>query len=455
MCNKTANCTAPAHSFNKLELKCDKRQKTTAGQKSKRVYNDAQKLQMRKHFSFDTANRMQEQANALIEFNAIADTDEINSQDLVIPTYYLKKHLKEFESMRTCSNRIEVTEGKISKVFRCKNKLCPICSANKQGKLINRYASFFDMYKDDIYLVTLTFKNVKARKLNKACHDQKEIFSCIRRSMNRKLQRKGLSNMEGILKLEITYNQIGDDYHPHLHLVIVGKDNADAIPDAWMKKVSEYGYIADERAQDVRRCTDPKELFKYVTKLSYTTEKDEYLQKVLLRPLLNIYHSLSATDYQKAVRVISHFGVTTKELSEHQVYAEKIAPIVVDAPAVADAPAKDIEGSLAKDDFYWNLRANDYYSEKSGLLYGGLKLSDWDDSRFSYVEHTDLLSDETKSIISGKSDKLKADNLTVDNVFRTERMNKYYDDFRTDDEIKEHPHKHNLISYKLPKKELV
>ena len=80
MCNKTANCTAPAHSFNKLELKCDKRQKTTAG---KRVYNDAQKLQMRKHFSFDTANRMQEQANALIEFNAIADTDEINSQDLV------------------------------------------------------------------------------------------------------------------------------------------------------------------------------------------------------------------------------------------------------------------------------------------------------------------------------------------------------------------------------------
>ena len=89
------------------------------------------------------------------------------------------------------------------------------------------------------------------------------------------------------------------------------------------------------------------------------------------------------------------------------------------------------------------------------MLYGGLKLSDWDDSRFSYVEHTDLLSDETKSIISGKSDKLKADNLTVDNVFRTERMNKYYDDFRTDDEIKKHPHKHNLISYKLPKKELV
>ena len=98
---------------------------------------------------------------------------------------------------------------------------------------------------------------------------------------------------------------------------------------------------------------------------------------------------------------------------------------------------------------------NDYYSMKSGRLLGGLRLKNWNDDRFDYVEHSELWSDETKNLIKGKGSVFDDVGKTTNDAFTDGKMNKYYDDFRTDDEIKEYPHQHNLISYKLPKKELV
>lgn len=448
MCSFTGNKKELATSFNKLELKCDKGQSKSTPDSKKPKYNDAQKLQVKKHFCFKNANELIDQCNDLIEFNKLSDQKDRSGQDFIIPTHYLEKYKDAFDVMRTCSGRIEVKDGEISKVFRCKNKLCPICSGIKQGKLINRYSKFFELYKDDIYLVTLTFKNVKAKYLNKACHDQKDMFSCIRRTINRRLKRSGLSNMKGILKLEITYNQKDDEYHPHLHLVVVGKDLAHSIPDLWMRKADQYGYLTDHKAQDVTKCTSAKELFKYVTKLSYTTDKDQYLQKVLLRPLLNIYHSLSGTSEQKAVRVISHFGVSTKELDLTKEYAEKIAP-VVDQLDDDDQDDQDVSGGVPVDVFDWNLRMNDYYSMKTGRLYGGLKLKDWNDNRFDRVKHSDMFDIEVKDLIRGKGAIFDQDK-SIDNVFRDGKTYKYWDDFRPDDQKEKYPYCFNLVAYKIP-----
>ena len=462
MCKCSSNTTVSAPLFNKLELKCDKRQitpiqpvKTAISNKEKSSRTAQQKLQLKKHFSFDLSNRLIDQANDLIEFNALADESEKANQDLIIPTYDLKNHRKSFDTMRTCSNRIEVENGKITKVFRCKHKLCSICNGIKQCKLIERYTPFFELHKEDVYLVTLTFKNVCANRLNKACHDQRAMFSCIRTSMNRNLKRSGLSNLEGVLKLETTVNFIEGTYHPHLHILIVGKDNAEAIPDAWIKKASQYGYETDARAQDVRKCTNLKEIFKYVTKISYATDKDDLLQKVPLKHLINIYHSLSATSTQKKVRTISHFGVTVKELVANQEYSEKIAPVVDQEPDDEGAAAPvDTKGEASTDVFDWNLRVNDFYSQKTGLRYGGLMLNDWKDSRYVHKEHSELFSQDTKNLISGKDDRMRAVlDVKIDNVFRTEKIEKYYDDFRTYKQQKEHPYDHNLISYNLPKQQ--
>ena len=66
----------------------------------------------------------------------------------------------------------------------------------------------------------------------------------------------------------------------------------------------------------------------------------------------------------------------------------------------------------------------------------------------------ELFSQDTKNLISGKDDRMRAVlDVKIDNVFRTEKIEKYYDDFRTYKQQKEHPYDHNLISYNLPKQQ--
>ena len=121
----------------KLELSGDKTQKSKPNKQSKKTkkeYSNDQKLQIKKHFSFKSSNELIAQCDSIIHFNAVADDNDINNQDIIIDTEYLKVHKRSFERMRNCSGRIEYTNGEPTKIFRCKNKLCPICSGIKQGK---------------------------------------------------------------------------------------------------------------------------------------------------------------------------------------------------------------------------------------------------------------------------------------------------------------------------------
>ena len=222
------------HSLDKLELKCDKRQKKVSKDADKPKLLKRQKLQVRKMFARQLANRLSAQCQELIEFNSLADKDERKKN--IIDTDSLRKYIVQFESMSNCSNRIEVENGEITKVFRCKNKFCPICNANKQGELINKYTPFFKKHEKELFFVTLTQGTVNEHELNATYKFQKKTIACIRRSMNRYNERNNLPKLKGITKIETTFNPVDIWYHAHQHIVIVGKANAERLKSEWMRK---------------------------------------------------------------------------------------------------------------------------------------------------------------------------------------------------------------------------
>ena len=317
------------------------------------------------------------QCQDLIEFNLLADKDERKKN--IIDTDSLKKYIVQFESMSNCSNRIEVENGEITKVFRCKNKFCPICNANKQGELINKYTPFFKKHEKVLFFVTLTQGAVSEHELNATYKFQKKTIACIRRSMNRYNDRNNLPKLKGITKIETTFNPVDIWYHAHQHIVIVGRANAERLKSEWMRKAREYGYDISHKAQKIVPCTSLKDLFKYVTKLSYSTSKKDKLQKVYVKPLLDIYHSLSG------VQSIRHFGLCDDELNAKREYDAK--------------PEKSLNvGECSSDVYEWNLKRLDYYSFKSNTNWGKMKLETWSKDRFSSVDYDAMFSDETKNM---------------------------------------------------------
>jgi len=69
----------------------------------------------------------------------------------------------------------------------------------------------------------------------------------------------------GIRKLECTYNPVTDDFHPHLHFIVSGYQNAVKMREMWLKR----NVTAGIKAQDIRKANEDSimELFKYFSKI--------------------------------------------------------------------------------------------------------------------------------------------------------------------------------------------
>lgn len=101
----------------------------------------------------------------------------------------------------------------------CKNRFCPICAWKKARKdalaLSVMMAYLKQEEKKEFIFLTLTAPNVPAEELN----DEIKHYN---QSFQRLMQRKEVSKVvKGYArKLEITYNEERDDYHPHFHVLI-------------------------------------------------------------------------------------------------------------------------------------------------------------------------------------------------------------------------------------------
>jgi triphosphoribosyl-dephospho-CoA synthetase len=92
----------------------------------------------------------------------------------------------------------------------------------------------------------------------------KELIKCFRTIVNDDLRKDKIS-IQALRKIECTYNRTRDDYHPHFHVVVSGKRQAELLRSRWLAR----NPTADIKANDVRPCDGggSMELFKYFTKL--------------------------------------------------------------------------------------------------------------------------------------------------------------------------------------------
>lgn len=102
----------------------------------------------------------------------------------------------------------------------CKIRLCPMCSWRKSLKIFGQVSKIFDeMEKEKEYeylFLSLTMKNCSPNEL-------KNDISHILKSFKRMTRYKEFDNaiLGSFRSLEVTYNQKTNEFHPHLHVLLV------------------------------------------------------------------------------------------------------------------------------------------------------------------------------------------------------------------------------------------
>jgi hypothetical protein len=129
----------------------------------------------------------------------------------------------------------------------------------------------------DLYFITLTRPNVKGRQLKSEIQKLIKAFQKIKDNLRKNYKVK----ISGIRKLEVTYNEEMDTYHPHFHFIQSNLVHAELLQELWLNQFDN----ANNKGQDIRKnnSQDEKsfiELFKYATKET-TKEGKQYTGDVL------------------------------------------------------------------------------------------------------------------------------------------------------------------------------
>jgi hypothetical protein len=221
-----------------------------------------------------------------------AITDAITFRLVDIDSPLNKSYWQTYHCTRTI-----LQDGNQIKSRYCNQRWCLVCNSIRTGKMINGYLpAIEDMVNP--YFVTLTVKNVKAYDLKQTIESMQRDF---RRSMD-KLKKQGIV-LKGIRKVEVTFNESRQDYHPHFHCIIDGCKESFALVSDWIKRHPEQ---ATYKGQDIRFAdrNTTTELFKYFTKL--LTKNGQFLA-----PEMDI-----AFRAMKSKRVFQPFGGIKKQSEE-------------------------------------------------------------------------------------------------------------------------------------------
>lgn len=190
---------------------------------------------------------------------------------------YLSKQLA--QKLRQCNPNSPLTESYFgsmlcSGVMRqegrklvttyCKQRWCAVCNRIRTAKAISGYLPVIREL-NDVYFVTLTKKTVPGAEL-------KASIDLMNRSWRKitDTARKKREGFKGVRKAECTIRP-GDQYHYHYHVIVDGKENAEWLVDAWLKRLKG---LSDSKAQDIRPADERslKEVFKYFTKLTASSK---------------------------------------------------------------------------------------------------------------------------------------------------------------------------------------
>lgn len=222
----------------------------------------------------------------------------------------------------SCAERLEYkvnTDGSISlnKVWFCKNKLCPICNWRRALKHSYQASSVLNIAmtkypKAQFLFLTLTVKNVPGSEL-------KESLTDLTKSFDRLFRRaKVKKNLIGFMRAtEVTYSEERDDYHPHLHILLMVKPNYFNGSDNYISQAEwselwkqsaklDYNPIVDVRKIKTDGNSEDESLYKAVLETAKYPVKPidsmDLSEDTRLKVVNNLYHGL----YKK--RQISYGG---------------------------------------------------------------------------------------------------------------------------------------------------
>tara|TARA_R110000803_G_C11950079_1_gene317595 strand:+ start:171 stop:1142 length:972 start_codon:yes stop_codon:yes gene_type:complete len=171
-----------------------------------------------------------------------------------------KKYWKAFH----CKN-ILLQDGDKLKGSLCRKRWCQTCNRVKTAELINAYSKPLQslQQEDALYFVTLTTKTVKAGKLKDEIKKRYEAFTRIKDNLRKNYAIK----LVGARKLEVTYNEQSNEYHPHFHFIQKGLKESELLLKLWLEQFPN----ASNKAQDIRlidanNSDNLVEVFKYATK---------------------------------------------------------------------------------------------------------------------------------------------------------------------------------------------
>ena len=159
-------------------------------------------------------------------------------------------------------NSVLLQDNHTFKGSLCRKRFCTECCRIKTAELTNAYKQpILDLGK--LYFVTLTTPNVSGSNLKKELQKMIKAFQLIKNNIRNTYNIK----LNGMRKIEITYNQESNTYHPHLHLIQDNLEASNLIQALWLKQFKK----ASIKGQDIQEIDTTNEngfieLFKYATK---------------------------------------------------------------------------------------------------------------------------------------------------------------------------------------------
>ena len=232
---------------------------------------------------------------------------------LILHTQYIEKDekfRKYFSSAFYCSH-VLTQENKRVKTKYCNTRVCNQCNRIRTAKLINGYISQLSGKK--LFFVTLTIPNVNKSDLktsiSKMIKDCSNIIRVIR-------ERKKI-NINGIRKIEVTYNKNTNEYHPHIHLLV------DVCPELIVQEWLKRNKFSKPIAQDIREANQNSlnELFKYTTKIAVTKNTKES-NKIKLE-VEALYNIVKALDKKRAFQPFGNIKKVTEDIKEEELKGEE------------------------------------------------------------------------------------------------------------------------------------
>ena len=240
----------------------------------------------------------------------------------------------------------------------CKNRFCPICAWKKSRKdalaLSVMMAYLKQEEQKEFIFLTLTAPNVSADELNDEIKHYNQSFQRLMQRKEVKQIVKGYAR-----KLEITYNEERDDYHPHFHVLI-------AVNKSYFTDTKQY--IARDRWL---------ELWRQVTKNSVITQVD--VRKV------------KDTKNDKVYEVAKYSAKDSDYLINQDIFkvfynALKGKRLIVFSGLFKEAMTKFKNGDL------------DHYKEKDKTTYVYSIMYNWGGKEYLEIERRLLTAEELEEI---------------------------------------------------------